>query len=259
MNRFVRWLCRIIPTKLDNRVLVGTLSLLSLFNRNGRIFAASHDKINRDKMRDVHNKYAKIRSFDDDGIEEDRFHELIEDQHAYDDMYLGMSTVAFAGCEVIATYNVIKTLVPDTTVTFPGLIGMYEKKGIINAGRFGVSPRAIVSLLKNINPHEGLAASKVNRTSFQLNVMIPRGKKYDISSFANDRSAIIMTYYNNKFDLYDQIHTIAITKDENGYTAHNVYGNGYIHGPFEDINELIRTIGSGNAGPIMLIGVNKEI
>lgn len=223
-NKFIRKICRVIPKRISNKALINILHVLRRMNRRGRMFVYSHERSNS-LVADVS--------------------EMIEDQSTYDDVYLGMATVAEAGCEVIAAYNVIKFISQRThriIPVFSKLISFFEKDGIIFNGKFGVAPDAIEDLLKSMG--------------YSTKRFIPGGDNYEIPSFIKEADAFIMTYYNNAEDLYEQIHTVAVTRVDNLYTAHNVYGNGYVHGPFTEVEELIKKIGIGKAGPIMYISVH---
>lgn len=194
-------------------------------------------------------------TFDNDDFAVNRhffYHGFIECQSALTNMYIGMSTMKAAGCEVIATYNAIRAveglnnqrnldIIKVRRISLSNLIEEYEKDGIMRSGKFGVAPGAIVDLLR--------------RLGYDTDTIIPEKKEYDITSFINKAKAIIMTYYNDGEDLMKEIHTIAITKSAGELTAHNVYCNGYVHGPFKSVEELISTIGEGRAKPIMYIGI----
>ena len=66
-------------------------------------------------------------------------------------MALGKSNLAISGCEVIAVYNLLQSYSGrDFAVSLPTLIEIFEKDGILRAGHFGVSPKAIAEYLKGI-------------------------------------------------------------------------------------------------------------
>ena len=92
---------------------------------------------------------------------------------------------------------------------------------------------------------------------YHINVFIPKTDS-DIDEFAGLNQVIVMTYYNNKYDLYDQLHTVAIGRSKMGYRAYNVYGNGQSHGYFKSLSSLVKALGTGNAAPIILVGINEE-
>lgn len=177
---------------------------------------------------------------------------FIECQNALTNMHIGKATMQAAGCEVIATYNVIKAL-SDSNRMWNGvgklvgwaslsyLISAYERDGIVHSGKFGVAPGAIVDML--------------HKLGYNTDVYVPGRKKYDITAFTDKAKAIIMTFYNDGEDLMQEIHTVAVTKDENGFTAHNVYCNGYVHGPYKTMDELVGNIWYGKARPIIYIGI----
>lgn len=235
--------------KISNRVLVGTLLVFSKFNRHGNMYALSHEKLNKDRLKE---RFGDIFDRGD----------LLENQNSYYDIYIGLSTVAEAGCEAIATYNALRLMLDEKQDSLNEythrlskeykkpclflweIIRRYEKRGIMYAGKFGVSPKAVVDVIKDMG--------------YDVKVFIPDKKNHDIESFAMDNKVMIMTYYNNKYDLYDQLHTIAIGRSERGYRAYNVYGNGNSHGYFMEISDLIRALGNGNAFPIILLGIKEK-
>jgi len=198
-------------------------------------------------------------SHDSQNVEAEPGFNMIECQNDLANMHIGLTSVQAAGCEVIATYNVIKSLsenkkmwdgVGKITGWLPlsYLISQYEKDGIVLSGKFGVAPLAIVDMLR--------------RLGYNTDVYIPgkrrlfgRKKPFDISDFFDRSRALIMTFYNDGEDLMKQIHTVAVTKKDNTYTAHNVYGNGYVHGPFDSMDDLVSSIGSGRAKPIIYISI----
>jgi hypothetical protein len=72
----------------------------------------------------------------------------------------------------------------------------------------------------------------------------------------------IATFYNDKLDISKMIHTVCITKNENGsFTAHNAYikdqsGN-YTNSPWTTaLTETIDRLGT-NSKLICLIGIDK--
>lgn len=172
-----------------------------------------------------------IRRWDSEGY--------IENQQSMTNLYMGMATMAEAGCEIIATYNTLIYL--GKKIALDTLITEYEKDGIIHSGKFGVAPYAIADRLKKY----GLKVAKY----------VPDKKRQDVDGFASSYRALIVTYYNDCTDLMQQIHTVAITKDNNGYTVHNAFGNGCVLKAAANISEAIEGATAGKGRPIVLIGV----
>ena len=164
---------------------------------------------------------------------------FIEDQNRYTDLRLGRSTIQYAGCEIIAVYNVIRALSGPDAVSFPELIEAFERDGIVLAGRFGTAPKALCDYLKQ----RGFAVGMTSREE-------------EFERMAARYEALILTFYNDRNDIRSQIHTVAVVKNGRGFVAHNVNGSGRPSVPCESITELIRRINGGRARGIALIGVS---
>lgn len=228
-NKFTRWICRLIPKYISERGMVRILNFLRRLNRRGEMYSFSHEGANKAIIR---------RLIADNGS-------LIENQMAYTDVYIGMESLALAGCEAIALYNSLKYIESINNKKGKELfeiISMLEKDGIVLSGGFGVAPGALYDSLK--------------RMGYKARYFIPKKGHNAIPSYILDGDAIIITYYNDGEDLYAQIHTIAVTKKDCKYLAHNIYCNGYVHGPFDSLEELIKGIGQGKAKAIMYISIS---
>lgn len=86
-----------------------------------------------------------------------------------------------------------------------------------------------------------------------------------INYIGNDFCAIIVTAYNNKNDITDMIHTVCITRRENGeYVIHNEYRKNTASGIWEEnrtgmftLADAIAKIGRDSAA-ICIIGINHR-
>ena len=155
-------------------------------------------------------------------------------------MNYGTKTIKFSGCGIIATYNLIYFLTKDENVNFPKMIEAFEKEGIIIDGLFGTSPLSVEKYLKS-NGYNTI--SSYNKEEYD-NI----GENYD---------AFIMTIYNNKFNIFEGMHFIAITK-ENGYF--HIHNNGYNSHiiDYNSISDLLKKIDDGMAKDIFLTGIKKS-
>ena len=109
---------------LPNFLVVGALRFFSIFSYIPKKKRILHFKENKDK---------------DKG-------EYIEDQNLLKSLPFGSTDMAYAGCEVIAVYNLLKTLGEYTGLN--DLIEAFEKKGSVFNGYFGTSPYALYTFLK---------------------------------------------------------------------------------------------------------------
>ena len=118
------------------------------------------------------------------------------------------------------------------------MLPFFEKDGMALNGKFGTSPKALRDFLKS----NGFTAAFT-------------AKEADFSAFAAKYPSFIFTMYNDRNDIRKEIHTIHISKKGSMFTAHNVYCNGKVVGPFTSFDELIQNINGGKAKGISLIGI----
>ncbi|MCQ2509075.1 MAG: hypothetical protein MJ116_01230 [Lachnospiraceae bacterium] len=226
-NRIVTGICGLIPGKIDDRLV---LEVYDLIGRTEQFFRKEH-------LSSLSNNTAAflyhLPSMKKAGG-------YIEDQHNYRDMSYGVSTMMHAGCEIFAVYNALYTLNGKHTIPLPEMIREFEKEGMVLSGRFGTSPKALVQYL--------------NRNGYKTEMVIG---KNNFDALGPKYRALILTMYNNAADIRDEIHTIHISRDAAGFTAHNVYCNGSLVGPSKTISDLILSINKGKARGICLIGVKK--
>lgn len=182
-------------------------------------------------------------------------HFYIENQARWEAIKLGkgrQSSMSYSGCGVIAAYNALAALQekvsPDTMI---GLISSFERDGAALNGRLGIAPRAIDDYFKD----RGFQTAVV--TEYNIEETNRIGKEYDV---------VIVTAYNNKNDITDKIHTVCITKRENGeYVIHNGYRKNAVSGTWEEnrtgmfaLAEAIPKIGRDSSA-ISVIGINRRM
>ncbi|MBQ6088125.1 MAG: hypothetical protein IJK95_01045 [Firmicutes bacterium] len=163
---------------------------------------------------------------------------LIERQADFTDMSLGKSTLDYSGCEVIAVYNLLlKYGGGDLKVELPDLIEIFEKDGILHAGRFGVS-------MKSIKKYLGEIGIEVNYTTDE--------EDFDLLGHFCDH--FILTVMNDREDIFRQIHTFYISKDGERLIAHNAG----LRMRYYSISEIIGALKGGKAKGICLMAVKER-
>lgn len=167
-----------------------------------------------------------------------RAHGLVEDQKNYTDMKFGKATMAYAGCEVFATGNALRTLT-GRQVNYPKLIERFEKDGMILLGGFGTAPKAIADFFEECG----------YETNFVSNPVL-------FDDVAAVSEVMILTLYNNGEDIMQKVHTVCVTREKDGYYGHNVYCDGTVIGPYKRIEQMLSSINSGKAKGISLIGIS---
>ncbi|MCR5294567.1 MAG: hypothetical protein K6E30_05260 [Lachnospiraceae bacterium] len=214
-------LLRLLPRILSNRFLLFFWDLLSV----------------RESGRPFRRKERKQEPAGRPGAGTGGF---IENQGDYFDVSYGKATMAYAGCEIIAAFNALFALSkerPDLTE----LIQNFEGDGMSLSGRFGTSPAALVRFFE--------------KRGFETESAL---SEEDFDSLAERSSALLLVYYNDRFDLGAMVHTIYVEKKEApgpAYVAHNAGGNGKAGPSASSVRELLQRLGSGRAGGILLIGI----
>ena len=226
-NRNTQIVCAWIPNRVDNHVIV---SVLELMRKAQRLF---HKDFSVNLKYNEKNFKRHIEIIQ-------KNHGYVEDQNNYADMKYGKVTMKYAGCEIFATYNAVFSLTEKHEMSLARMIFDYEKDGVILSGKFGTSPKAISDYLTRLG---FITYFSTDEEEFDK-----IGREYD---------SLILTMYNDRNDIRKEVHTINISKDFEMYTAHNVYCNGNVVGPYACVSEVIKNINGGKAKGISLIGIKK--
>ena len=174
----------------------------------------------------------------------------IENQYEWGDIHFGWFDMDFSGCEIIAAYNAKVALGEEMTETeMAELICTFEKKGAVLSGGFGVAPTEINDYFER----EGYGTE-----------MITSMEKEDINAVGEAYDTVIITVFNSSHNIMDQIHTMNVSKGENGYVYHNGYKldetkSSYIASEeCDSLWEVITSVSGGDAKPISVIGINGK-
>ena len=198
-NPIKQFLVSFIPRHVGNNVVLTVYHLLALIPVPQKIRKKNHNH-NAIWLKDAKWDFLTVPSA------------YIENQNEWGEILYGRGShhnMKYSGCEIIATFNALKALGKADSPDFMAeLISEYERHGAALWGEFGVSPLAICAHLKR----QGLS--------------VVTAKKDDDKSLdmADSRCRVfIVTVYNDAKDITAQIHTVCITKEENGYILHNTY------------------------------------
>ena len=165
---------------------------------------------------------------------------FIEDQGNYKDMYYGLLELSKNGCELIAIYNALYEITKKDDIDFPAIVDKHEKDGMILSGLFGTSMKSIEDYFK--------------KNGFKT---ASSWKKEDYEKIAKESDVLILTIYNNKDDILDQVHTVCITKKNGKLYVHNNGANS-ASVAYDSITDVLKRINSGRAKDIFLVGINKK-
>lgn len=218
-------ICAFIPCNVSNTAVIAAFEIMRKLQRLRKTDYASHWK---DNLNVAQAHAAALKNSNG----------YIEDQIRWTDTLYGSSTIQYSGCEIIATYNAFRS-VTDHPLSFPAMIREYEQDGMVLSGKFGTSPKAIRDYLER----NGFL------TEFSTD-------EKDFDDMGRRCDSLILTMYNDRNDISRQVHTINISKKDREFTAHNVYGNGKVLGPFDSVSDTIAGINRGKARGISLIGIS---
>lgn len=183
IHRLARW----IPGHVSGKVIVTIYWILNIFNFISGSKRREHIRHNCEYLGNVLDT------------------ECINNQKAWGDIKFGAVSMAYAGCEVIATYNVLHQLGKGCGIEYMAeLISDFEKDGAALGARIGTSPMAIRKLLKR----RGISCRLL----------------WNVNEASEAARLFIVTLINNRQDLYDQIHTVAIARQQNKYVVYNAAG-----------------------------------
>ncbi len=161
---------------------------------------------------------------------------FIEDQRARSDERFGRSSVARAGCEVIALYNALGALGFAETVELRSLIGIFKRAGMALFGLFGTSPRAI---------YRWLAANGFDAVSSSV--------AGEFDTIAQESTCAIVSFYNDRNDIRKGVHTVCLTRTGEGFMAHNLTEDGHQRGPYPSVSSMLDAL--GRASGLYMIGL----
>ncbi len=125
-------------------------------------------------------------------------------------------------CEVIATYNALLKLDPENHPGLPELFESFERRGISLGGYFGTSFGSVIAYLKR----RGLTM-RIFRGQKITPLCLEEGER-------DGMKVCIMMAENRAGYLKEMVHTICITKEEEGWQAHNDYEGSKIYPSLKD-------------------------
>lgn len=235
-----KWIAAFIPKYISNRVLVKVYRFLALFGVP-RFIRRNHLRENCIRLEQAgwdfwHEKDA-----------------LIENQSEWESIRFGVGRrqcMAYAGCEIIATYNARKALGEQVSKKFMAeLIGAYEARGAALWGAFGTAPSMIAAYFKQ----NGFTVETAEGTDERA-----------AAEIARNHDVMIVTAYNDKNDITAQIHTICITKNREGkFVLHNAYcrdekGRFCESRPYDTLQDAVAHLSRREPKLIYLIGVRRN-
>lgn len=168
--------------------------------------------------------------------------QYINNQSQWGNIKFGVTDMAFAGCEIMATYNARLSLGEDMDEKdLVELISYYETHGMTLGGILGTSPYAVFDYFNSRGYDMEFT------TSLQQEEINRIGEKCDTT---------IVTLYNQETDLFNgQVHTVNVEKKEDGvFIVHNSRDTTFEGNSLWDV---IVHMGGQDDAPICIIGINN--
>ncbi len=158
-------------------------------------------------------------------------------------------------CEVIAVYNTLAFF--GEKPEFPDLLKAFSEGGICWSGRFGTSPHALVSYLRDRGYAVEFHVFAASPASWPADMPLPREEaaeeehkqKKDLPHAKKQPPAFILTAYNRGSRLTSMLHTVSITREGSGYRYHNA-SDGTL---YPDIRDAVQNYHGGKGNPLCLI------
>ena len=226
IDDIIKKLKSFLQKNVDNKVIV---QFMEVFRKNIKLFP-NHLEKNTEAFKNHLNAIKAYKGY-------------IEDQKNYTDMSYGIFHLSNNGCGTIATYNVLYFLTGDDNIDYASMVDSYENDGIVLNGLLGTSAISIEDYFK--------------KKGFKT---MSSTKEEDFNTIGYETDASVVLVYNDKDDIFDSIHYMAITKTDGKFYFHNLHNSegkpsniGY-----DSISEGVGKINNGKSQGIFLVGVSKN-
>ena len=164
----------------------------------------------------------------------------MEKQSLLHTMFFGNRSASYNACEAIAAYNGMVSLQREPS--FPQVLTEFEEDGLCFRGAFGTAPKKV----------ERFFASKGLRTKAVSGKKITEQAACELEKCFE---CFVVTVYNDKNNILAMVHTMCITRVEEGFCAHNT-SVGAVSG--QSLYGLVAGLNNGTAKPLWLMGVGER-
>ena len=225
IDNIIKKIKNFLQNNVNNEVIV---QFMEIFRKNKKLFP-SHLAENTEAFKN-HINTIKVNK------------DYIEDQKNYTDMSYGLLHISNSGCGAIATYNVLYHLTGNNNIDFASIVDIYENDGIVLNGFLGTSAIAIEDFFK--------------KKGFET---LSSNKEEDFDKIGYETDASIVFVYNDRDDIFDSIHYMAITKTDGKFYFHNLHNSGGKPSNigYNSISEGVGKINNEKSKGIFLVGVKN--
>ena len=227
IDEIIKTIKRFLQNNVDNEVIV---QFMEIFRNSNKKLYPSHLAKNTEAFKNHINAIKANKGY-------------IEDQKNYTDMSYGMLPLSNNGCGTIATYNVLYHLTGNNNIDYASIVDSYENDGIVLYGLLGTSAIAFEEYFKK-NRFKTMSSSKE--------------EDFDKIGYETDASVVLV--YNDRDDIFDSIHYMAITKKDGKFYFHNLHKSEGIPSNigYDSISDGVSKINNGKSKGIFLVGVSKN-
>lgn len=251
MHKKKTWKMRLaafVPRYIPNRLVAGVMGLLQMLRKTSKAKIEDNFIENRQILEEQSGWRGGVPFFYPGTF--------IENQRLWRKVSFGRDyTMSYGGCEIIAVYNALLSLGKELSAKeLAELISQFERRGAVWGGLWGVAPQSVKPYLKRKGYHVKKSWSR---------------KEKSLNCMGEESDTLIVTSYNNGHDIFDGMHTVNISKDEEGkFHVHNDYrtgsdGQGRIvfvsHGPYDTLYQAVSNLSEGTAVPVCVLGVSKIV
>ena len=229
---------------LTGSLCVNSLELLSKLTHVSKKTADSHLEENEKNWREYKDRLGSRyieRQHDLDMFKYGSYRKNLQK------MFMGEKpfTASRNSCEVISVYNALENLgVKNEETTFPRLLNYFEKNASILKGYFGTSFSGIIRYFKK---------NGYDYVSFMGKKII----KENIDFMEKNFETYIFMSYNNTENIADMIHTMSITKEEQGFFIHNSFCKPIYYETLYDAVVKYNSDNGFTSRPIIVMGIKK--
>lgn len=231
-NRFLKWIRSLIPHYATNRQVLSFLYISTWIKFPPKFILRHHD--------------GNLRKLVAAGQQEAFYQQgtYIENQSEWKEIEFGFTDMAYAGCEIMATYNARLSLGEEMTAKeMAELIQSFERRGAVLGGIFGTAPTAIYRYFRNNGYRVGMTTGM---------------SEDEINAFGEGYGTAIITFFNNRNDIMSQVHTVNVSKEQGGYVCHNAWLDAAGDNICGSLAEAVRRVSNGNARLISIIGIDAK-
>ncbi len=240
MERIKKWFLGCVPKYVSAKVILSIFSFLAAINHISNQKIREHLEQNSRAWENYQKKHSGEKYIEHQAeLKEIRYG---KQNRLFSSLFLGGKSLNGAAntCEVIAVYNALTDCRGEEVRNlFPELLAYFEKEGIMLSGYFGTAPSKLEKYIKRKHYEtKTLSGKKINTAALE--------------SISKEYKTFIMTVFNDRENIMEQVHTMCITAREGHYVIHNDYEGSR---KYASLEKAIYGYRNGKGKPISIMGI----